>query len=217
MSLSQSLRDGAAADWSSFQTCRFVQEMADGTIAEGVYRRYLAQERRFVRVALRVFAFALARCADEALASRLAHIVSDLATEQTDYFDRVAGDATLAGAPDAATELGAVALAIAERGSTLEILAAMLAAEWSYAEWCRGAADAGAATGFAREWINLHAAPGFQDQAVWMRETVDRLAANADAEELRRCSDAFARMLAAEIAFHAAPYDAGWAAAETGS
>ena len=217
MSFSQSLRQGAAADWSDFQSCRFVREMTNGTIDQRVYRRYLAQERRFVRVALRVFAFALARCADEALASRLAKAVSDLATEQSDYFDRIAGDTTLAGAPRAATELGDVALAIAEQGSTLEILAAMLAAEWSYAEWCRRAADAAAATGFAGQWIDLHAAPGFQDQAVWMRETVDRLAADAPSEELRRCREAFSRMLTAEIAFHAAPYDSGWAAAEAGA
>jgi thiaminase/transcriptional activator TenA len=97
-------------------------------------------------------------------------------------------------------------LAIAERGSFAEILAAMLAAEWMYLTWCEAAQIQGPRVATAADWIRLHVEPGFRGQVAWLRRRLDQLGPDLPAAEQRRCADSFGRVLALEIAFHHAPY-----------
>lgn len=213
MSFAAGLRDRHAALLEAMLGHRFVREMTEDRIRPEIFARYLVQEGAFVRAAMRVFALALAKAPEDADLDRLARIVHALATTQTDYFKGALGEAALSvptAMPPQAAELGEVAQGIAARGSFAEILAAMLAAEWMYLDWCEAAAAAGRATGWRRRWIDLHLEQDFRDQVGWLRGRLDGLAATLDPAARERCAIAFGRMLRHEIAFHEAPYGPGW-------
>ena len=211
MALAEELRAVHAAPFEAMLEHRFVREMTEDRIEPEIFRRYLVQEGAFVRTAMRVFALALAKAPDEADLDRLARIVHALATTQSDYFIEAAGGApTETVMPPEAAELGEVALGIAASGSFVEILSAILAAEWMYLDWCTAAAARERATGWRKAWIDLHLEPDFKDQVAWLRQRVDTLGAGLDAVTRQRCHTAFGRMLRHEIAFHDAAYGPGW-------
>ena len=97
-------------------------------------------------------------------------------------------------------------LAIAQDGTFLDMAAAMFAAEWMYWTWCSAAARAEISDPLLREWVDLHAEPAFEAQALWLRDTLDAAGRTLSPEERTRLSAVFGRAQRLEIAFHDAAY-----------
>ena len=207
------LRAENQATWDAMVGHRFCLDMATDRLPEPAFVRYLRYEHGFVRAAIGIFAYALAKAPTAADQDHLIRVLGALAGEQEDYFRRTftrlglnpepaAPDAL----PEAALGLRAGVLAIAAAGSFAEILAAMLAAEWMYLTWCEEAHARGTRREAPADWIRLHIEPAFRGQVMWLMQRLDQLGPDLPVEEQKRCARNFGRVLALEIAFHDAPY-----------
>jgi thiaminase/transcriptional activator TenA len=201
------------ATWDAMVTHRFCRDLAGDRLSEAAFVRYLRYEHAFVRAAISIFAYVLAKAPTAADQDHLIGVLAGLAGEQEDYFRRVFAGLGLDPAPlapdalpDAARGLREDVLAIAVEGSFCEILAAMLAAEWMYLTWCERAHISGPKREAPADWIRLHVEPGFRTQVNWLGRRLDELGPALSAEEQTRCASQFGRVLALEIAFHDAPY-----------
>jgi thiaminase/transcriptional activator TenA len=207
------LRDVNRPAWEAMIGHRFCREMAADRLPEAEFIRYLRYEHAFVRAAISVFAFGLAKAPTAADQDHLIAVLAGLAGEQEKYFRRafarlgldpepLAADAL----PKAARGLSDGVLTIAAGGSFAEILAAMLAAEWMYLTWCEEAHARRPQREAPADWIRLHVEPAFRAQVDWLRRRLDQLGPRLPAEEQARCAEHFGRVLTLEIAFHDAAY-----------
>lgn len=207
------LRHENLSRWDRMIDHRFCLDMAGDTIPEPVFIRYLHYEHLFVRTAVNVFAFALAKSSELSDQDHLVGVINGLTVDQDRYFRDtfqgmgVSGDLMAPESlPDLALPLRDGVLEIAREGAYVEILCAMLAAEWMYLTWCGAAAASGRATGPRKAWIDLHVDKPFRDQVAWMKGRVDDLGGDTPPALRSKCADSFGRMLAWEIDFHDAPY-----------
>jgi thiaminase/transcriptional activator TenA len=188
--------------------------MAQDRLPESAFIRYLRYEHAFVRTALAVFAYALAKAPTPADQDHLLSVVNALAGQQQFYFQRAfasvgLGDEVLPNSalPRSARGLREDVLKIAESGGFEEILAAMLAAEWMYSTWCAEAHRLRPKRQIPADWISLHVEAAFQNQVEWLKRRLDDLGPKLDQAAQERCSENFGRILELEIAFHDAPYE----------
>jgi thiaminase/transcriptional activator TenA len=191
---------------------RFVQDTAADRLPAEVFDRYLVIEGAFVDTAIAIFALATAKADGIAARRRLIAVLDALANEQVVYFERVFAERGLDPATADLTAPGVAAfrdgmLRIAETGGYADIATAMFAAEWMYWTWCRNTAAAGITDPHLRDWVDLHAAPGFESQAHWLRAEVDRAGDALGEADRIRLAALFGRVQSLEIGFHDAAYE----------
>lgn len=214
MSFAEALRDANRDVWDAMQSHRFVEDVIADRLPRDVFARYLVFEGAFVETAMAIFAYGLAKAPGLGERVWLAGVIDALAREQIPYFEtRFAELGIDPGAyeplPPAVADFRDGMLAFAADGTYADVIVTMLAAEWMYATWCGRAAEASIADPDLARWVALHAEPGFIAQAARLRAEADALGAMAGAAERQRLVQVFRRALELEIAFHAAPYDAG--------
>jgi thiaminase/transcriptional activator TenA len=183
---------------------RFVREATDGTLGAADLGRYLLVEEAFVLTASRVLGRVVWESTSWPDLLPTAQSLTNLVTEQRDYFARVRDRHPATGGPAAlerAAVLSDVVLRQVADAGRPAALTGMLAAETMYARWCTAAA----ARSVPRDpdlqaWIELHAEPAFLDQVTALCADVDALDPEvADDAALDRW---FAAVLEAEVHFH---------------
>jgi thiaminase (transcriptional activator TenA) len=201
------------AAWRAMIEHRFCREIAVDELPEEAFLRYLRYEHAFVRAAISIFAYALAKAPTAADQDHLIGVLEGLAGEQENYFRRAfarlgvnPNPLSPAELPEPARALRDGVLAIAERGGFPEILSAMLAAEWIYLTWCEQAHAKAPRREGPADWIKLHVEPSFRNQVAWFRRRLDQLGPSLPAPLQTRCAEHFGRVLTLEITFHDAPY-----------
>ena len=192
---------------------RFVRDIRAGRLPRAVFDRYLVIEGAFVDTAIAIFALATAKADGIATRRRLIAVLDALANEQVAYFERVLAARGIpegGAAPDTpgVAEFRDRMIRNAQSGSYADIATAMFAAEWMYWTWCRGIDPAGIADPHLRDWVALHAEAGFEAQARWLRDEVDREGGALDAAAQDRLVRLFGEVQRLEIAFHEAAYAA---------
>lgn len=200
--------------WDAMIDHRFTRELSANQIPMVVFGRYLRYEHNFVRTAISIFSYALARAPSFSDQVHLIDVLQMLAAGQDSFFDKAfrmmkidAKELAADTLPSSATVLRDGSLAIAEHGSFEEIITMMLAAEWMYLTWCR-AAHGKIEDPLAAEWVAMHVCPQFISQVDWLKRTMNTRgpAMPPDGQEI--CVTIFGQMLDLEIDFHDAPYDA---------
>ena len=93
---------------------------------------------------------------------------------------------------------------IAADGSYAQGLAAMLAAEWTYANVSRRILDSHIRDPLLRDWFALHVAQPFVQGVNWREAEIEAQAAQTG---LKPHVAAFRKAILLEIAFHTAPLD----------
>ncbi len=212
-SFTEWLRERNRAAWDAMVGHRFCRDLAADALPECALVRYLRFEHAFVRAAVRIFAYALAKADDPADQDRLVAVLQGLAGEQDAYFRKtfqaLGRDARVLGEdelPAAARGLRGGVLTIAAAEGFAEIPSAMCAAEWMYLTWCEAAEARRPRREAEAEWVALHTAPPFRDQVAWLRRRLDELGPTLPPARRERCVSVFGRVLELEIAFHDAPY-----------
>ena len=200
-------------NWDKMINHRFTKDIAAGTLSDNVFKRYLHLEYSFVRSAITIFSYALAKAPSLDDQDRLVAILYALVNDQEKYFKETFNslgikdlDVTRIKLKGKAALLRDGAIGIAETCSFIEILSAMLAAEWMYLTWCRKAA-VGNSTGLMKSWIILHITNDFSEQVNWIINRVNELGMSASFDVQEACAKHFGNMLEWEIAFHDAPYE----------
>jgi thiaminase/transcriptional activator TenA len=184
----------------------FVQQVTDGTLTDGALARYLLVEEAFVLTASRVLGRVVwdSPTWDELLPH--ARSLTNLVTEQRDYFAGLRGRYPVdpAQAPavlDRAQVLTDVVLAQVTEGGRAAAVVGMYAAETMYARWCTAAAAVDAPRQpDLQAWVQLHAEPAFLAQVDSLRDDVDLIGSEVPDADLDRW---YAAVLAAEVEFHA--------------
>ncbi|HEX6119045.1 MAG TPA: TenA family protein [Dongiaceae bacterium] len=199
--------------WDAMQAHRFVRDIETDRLDPAVFRRYLAYEYAFVETAIAIFGYALVKAPGLEEQRWLIGVLEALAEEQIPYFHQAFEALNVPAAewrdlalPSSVTAFRDGMLAIAAHGTYLDGIAAMFAAEWMYWTWCKRAACRTISDPVLRQWVNLHAAEGFADQARWLRRQIDLHGAELGERSRFRLSAVFRRALELEIDFHTAPY-----------
>ncbi len=207
------MRSQAKVAWDAAIGHRFFREVANDTIDDRVFARYLKIEYGFVDCAASALGSAVAKAPSFRERRHLAIGLYGLVTDQEQFFasafDRMGVSkeeqidlppATLS-AP-----LHDLFLSVAASEGYEEILSCVLAAEWMYLTWCSMADGTPSARPVVREWVALHAGGAFADQVAWVRSEIDARAPRLSAMRKSRLVALFEQVLVAEISFHGAAY-----------
>lgn len=209
---SEQLRAEAEPHWAAAVSHRFTRALADDSLPDAVYARYLVQDYVFLDVLVRVVAHAIAAAPAMPAQSKLAAFLAAITSEENDYFLRsfdalgVAREDWSGAAPDPITQRLTTLMLDAAREGYAEALAVLLPAEWIYLSWAREVKDAAPARFYLKEWIDLHTAPEFAAFVGWLRAEMDRIGADLPPERQARLSALFREMAELEVAFFDAAY-----------
>ncbi|CAO1668603.1 TenA family protein [Salinicola sp. NYA28a] len=190
---------------------RFVHDIEADRLLVEVFDRYLLIEGAFVETAITILGYAVAKATDLDDRRKLIASLDALANEQMPYFEgaftqrSIAPDPTLQAEPRVAAFREGM-LAIARDGDFSAIITAMFAAEWMYWTWCDAIRQAPMSDPMVRDWIEMHAAPGFAAQARWLRDRLDALGAQMTPAQRDEAVRVFGEVQRLEIDFHSAAY-----------
>ena len=204
----------AKATWDAALAHRFFREVADDTIADKVFARYLRIEYGFVDTAAATLGYAVAKAPSFRERRRLAFGLHGLVTDQEQFF--VEAFARMAAPEHARTGLPpqgsssllhVLFLTVARTARYEDILACMLAAELMYLTWCSKAAQTPSSRPYIRDWVELHAGGAFAEHVAWLRSELDGRGPVLRAPRQARLCEFFEHALASEISFHDAAYE----------
>ena len=212
-SFSDWLRERNRAAWEAMVGHRFCRDVAGDALPEVALVRYLRFEHAFVRAAVRIFAYALAKAEEPDDQDRLVAILQGLAGEQEAYFC-----ATFASLGRDARVLAEAELPAAARDLRDGVLAIAAAEPFprSWPRWRRpsGCTSPGARRPRPKDRSARPRRPGWRctrpsrSAPRWpgSLRRLDELGPALPPARQERCAAIFGRVLALEIAFHDAPY-----------
>ncbi|MBI3128325.1 MAG: thiaminase II [Candidatus Tectomicrobia bacterium] len=192
---SETLRREAEPLWKAIHAHPFVRGIGDGTLPIERFRFYMCQDYFFLIEYSRVIALAAAKAPRLDEMGRFADLLN--ATLSTEM-DLHRGFAAKFGIPNEELEATRPApacraytnylLEAAYSGTFGEAAAAMLPCQWDYALIGQELAARGAPKGapLYAEWIGMYASEEFGRLAAWLREILDRAAAEAGPAERER-------------------------------
>lgn len=215
MTVSQRLREAARPIWDRCLRHPFVTGIGDGTLPAEKFRYFMLQDYLYLFDYARVFALGVVKARDAALmrtfAQNVEAILGGEMSIHRSYMERlgITEEQVLAVKP-ALDNLSYThyMLSVAERGGPREIVAAILACSWSYAEIGTAlAAIPGAADHpFYGEWIRGYASEDYGETNRALIELTDRLTAGASEEELKYLEEIFVNCSRYELGF----WDMAW-------
>ena len=199
MRLSEQQFEAARDVWEAQLAHPFVRGIADGTLEEERFRRWVLQDYRYLQEFARVFAWAAAK-ADRLEAMRWYARVLDLTLDtemelHRDYAARFDVDPDeLAAEPMWPTTRAYTDFLVrsAADGDMPRLLAALLPCAWGYA-WIaeRLAQGAPPTEDRYRDWIAQYTSDDFREASDWLRAETDRAARGRTPEERERLADVF--------------------------
>jgi len=208
------LRERSEPAWTDATTHRFTRELGAGALDDAVVRRYLTQDYAFVDTLVGAFGHAVGEAPSMAAKRRLIEFLDVITDDENDYFERsfdaldvpetARTDPELTATTEAMVDLIAAA---ANRGGYAETLAVLVPAEWVYLTWASAEADDRPEPFYLREWIDLHANPGFVSFVNWLREELDAVGPTLPKRHQDRVVRLFTRTVDLEVAFFDAAYD----------
>jgi thiaminase/transcriptional activator TenA len=186
-----------------------VRGIADGTLDEERFRRWLVQDYLFLLDYVRLFALAAARAPDTDALGRMVdlahatfHDELSLHRSYAAEFGLTEDDLAGAGKSPVCAAYTDFLLRTAATGDFADIVAALLPCMWGYSELGRAMARAGMpAEPRYRRWVETYADPGFAELAAWCAGLLDRAAAGLPAARRRQLEACFVTSLDHELAF----------------
>jgi thiaminase/transcriptional activator TenA len=202
------LRQQAEPAWSEATGHRFTRELADGTLADAVMRRYLVQDYSFLDSFVRLVASAIVKAPSLADRVPLGRFLGAVTGEENTYFHRAFDALSVAEVDRTRPTLRAptcafhalMADAVAADGYE-ETLAPLLVFEWLYNAWATAIADRQPERFLHREWITIHANQHFDAFVAWLRGQLDRDGPRLSPDRQQHIAKVFCRTVQLEKAF----------------
>ena len=214
-SVSYRLHDAAAPIWEACLKHPFVTGIGDGTLDVEKFQHFMLQDYLYLFDYARVFALGVVKARDpelmRAFAANVDAILGGEMKIHRAYMKRlgITEEQVFAVKP-ALDNLSYTnyMLSVASAGGPMEIVAAILACSWSYAEIGQAlAAIPGAAEHpFYGEWIQGYASEDYAATNQALIELMDELAAGATEEQLAYLTDVFVNCSRYELGF----WDMSW-------
>ena len=214
-SVSCHFRDAAAPVWEACHNHPFVTGMGDGTLAVEKFRHFMLQDYLYLLEYARVFALGVVKTRDTKLMRTFAVNIDAILNGEMKvhkaYMKRLGiSEEQISSVRPSLNNLSYTnyMLSIAGNGTPMEIVAAILACSWSYAEIGQAlAAVPGAAEHpFYGEWICSYASEDYAATNQALIELMDSLAADASAEQIAYLTEIFVNCSRYELGF----WDMAW-------
>ena len=214
-SVSDRLRAAAAPIWEACLKHPFVTGIGDGTLAVEKFRYFMLQDYLYLFDYARVFALGVVKARDPELmrtfASNVDAILGGEMKIHRAYMKRLGiSEKQVFAVKPALDNLSYTnyMLSIAGSGTPMEIVAAILACSWSYAEIGQALASVpGAAEHpFYGEWIQGYASEEYAATNQALIELMDSLAANATEDQIAYLTEIFVNCSRYELGF----WDMSW-------
>ena len=207
------LKDGTGPLWERATAHTFTTTLCDDSLADDVYRRYLAQDYVFIETLVTVLGHAVALAPGMPAKKRWAGFLAAITSAENDYFLRSFDALGVPESERASTPLlppiqafADLMLDAAHSGTYEEVLAVIVPAEWVYLTWATAAKGVRPRRFYLSEWIDLHDNPGFAEIVGWMRGALDRVGPSLSPERQAVVAARFRRLVALEVAFFDAAY-----------
>lgn len=181
VSFTESLVQLYSQPWNRVINHRFTDELANGTLNLGVLRCYLVQDHRFLDSFVVLLSSMIAQA--HSLKDRIpgAQFLGLITGKENTYFERSfealgVTDAVRESTPSAPATSSFISLMhhVAATGNLAEMLAVLVAAEWSYQSWGeRVLPRAVEGPFYFREWVDLHSGPYFGSVVSYFRGLLD--------------------------------------------
>jgi thiaminase/transcriptional activator TenA len=212
-SFTEWLRDRTGALWQQATEHPFTKTLADDTLEDSVYRRYLIQDYVFIESLVTVLGYAVALAPDMAAKKRFSGFLAAITSEENDYFLRSfealgVGEEERNSTP-MLPQIQAFAdlmLDAARSGAYEEVLAVIVPAEWVYLSWAKAAKHPYPKRFYLAEWIQLHDNPIFEEIVNWLRSELDRVGPSISIQQQGKVLERFSRLVELEVAFFDAAY-----------
>ena len=214
-SVSYRLHDAAAPIWEACLKHPFVTGIGDGTLAVEKFQHFMLQDYLYLFDYARVFALGVVKARDpELMRTFAANVDAILGGEMKihrAYMKRlgITEEQVFAVKP-ALDNLSYTnyMLSVASSGGPMEIVAAILACSWSYAEigQALAAIPSAAEHPFYGEWIQGYASEEYAATNQALIELMDELAAGATEEQLAYLTAVFVNCSRYELGF----WDMAW-------
>jgi thiaminase/transcriptional activator TenA len=220
-SFSAQLRRVADPIWEAQHRHPFVRGIGDGSLELERFKHWVRQDYRFLIDYCRLFALAAARAPDLATMTRFADLLRATLVTEMELHRGYAAEFGIS-AEELASESADPAtrgyvdflLRTAALGDYLELVAALTPCMWGFAEiGQRLASRPRPSDRRYAAWIDMYAAPEFDELARWCRDLLDRLGSGAAPEARQRAEAAFVTSSRYELRFWEAAYRReGWPA-----
>ena len=202
------LRQQAEPTWSEATGHRFTRELADGSLADAVMRRYLVQDYAFLDYFIRLVASAIVKAPSLADRIPLGRFLGAVTGEENTYFHRAfdalsvpeAGRTQPILRPTTRAFHAVMADAI-NAGGYQETLAPLLVFEWLYNAWATAIADRQPESFVHKAWITIHANPQFDAFVAWLRGQLNRDGPRLPPDRQEHIAEVFCRTVQLEKAF----------------
>ncbi|MFP5597895.1 TenA family protein [Kluyvera sp. 142486] len=198
--------------WQAMQQHRFVVDIEQDRLPTTVFNRYLVFEGNFVATAIAIFALGISKAPGIQQQRWLVGVLNALVDTQIAWFERVLAERRINPA-DYPDDLPGVQrfrdgmLRTAQQGSYEQIITLMFGAEWMYYAWCRRVNERHQSDADVRHWVEMHAEDAFYQQALWLKNELDRCAVALSESEKQTLSALYGEVLQWEIDFHSAAYE----------
>lgn len=197
--LSTALHRSSVDLWDAQLDHPFVRGIADGTLEEERFKRWVRQDYLYLKDFARIFAWAVAK-ADrlESMAWYAAVLNLTLNTEMQLHRDYAARFNISAGELEAEPMWPTTRaytdflVRTAADGDMLDLLAALLPCSWGYLHIARAMRGWGPSPDprYA-DWVEMYASDEFADATEWLKDELDRLGRDVGEEKRARLSGIF--------------------------
>ena len=214
-SVSERLRQAAAPIWEKCLRHPFVTAIGDGTLGVEKFQYFMLQDYLYLFDYARVFALGVVKARDPKLMRTFAENVNAILGGEMNihraYMERlgITEDQVFAVKPALDnTSYTHYMLAVAESGGPMEIVAAILACSWSYAEIGQALAKRPGAADhpFYGEWVRGYASENYAATNQALMALMDELAKDATGAQFDRLEEIFVNCSRYELGF----WDMAW-------
>ena len=215
LSVSARLRQAAAPIWEECLRHPFVTGIGDGTLGVEKFQYFMLQDYLYLFDYARVFALGVVKARDPKLMRTFAENVNAILGGEMNihraYMERlgITEDQVFAVKPALNnTSYTHYMLAVAESGGPMEIVAAILACSWSYAEIGQALAKRPGAADhpFYGEWVRGYASEDYAATNQALMALMDELAKDATGAQFDRLEEIFVNCSRYELGF----WDMAW-------
>ena len=215
LSVSARLRQAAAPIWEECLRHPFVTGIGDGTLGVEKFQYFMLQDYLYLFDYARVFALGVVKARDPKLMRTFAENVNAILGGEMNihraYMERlgITEDQVFAVKPALDyTSYTHYMLAVAESGGPMEIVAAILACSWSYAEIGQALAKRPGAADhpFYGEWVRGYASENYAATNQALMALMDELAKDATGAQFDRLEEIFVNCSRYELGF----WDMAW-------
>ena len=215
LSVSTRLRQAASPIWEECLRHPFVTGIGDGTLGVEKFQYFMLQDYLYLFDYARVFALGVVKARDPKLMRTFAENVNAILGGEMNihraYMERlgITEDQVFAVKPALDnTSYTHYMLAVAESGGPMEIVAAILACSWSYAEIGQALAKRPGAADhpFYGEWVRGYASENYAATNQALMALMDELAKDATGAQFDRLEEIFVNCSRYELGF----WDMAW-------